>query len=288
MQDQTVTLPPIRDHTHFAQNTQSEYRPIPNLPSVSGSISDILAESHKHIALKSESDSITSNICPDCQKVLLHAFDHCLNKQGEVIPLSSTHEVDEEAHGKLLTDVPLFDIIKDPTRFNPRQAFENPQEVIEREKWVHKQAKKTVALAIPKVKGLGIKPRRSFSGAIYKRMLDAKEREITGLRTQLYESSKLKAFETENVRKLKQALNQSVNYYTFAEEWQQSEASRLQQDIRHLKAEASSMIAILINAEVEKQGVIWLFNLAFPRYQGFKRRSPSRKASRCKVSLTSG
>jgi hypothetical protein len=254
MQNVPVSLPPIKSHTHFGQNMQSDYRTA-SLCSVTSSIADILTCSQKNAEIRSENNPITSAICIDCQKLLLHSFEHCLTKQGVFVPLPSTHEIDEVADGKILTEVPLFDIVKDPTRFNPRDAFEDPQDAIDRETWVHQQSKKLTALFVPNVKGLGIKPGKAFSGAIYKRMLDSKDKEIMNLRSDLYEASKLKEFETENVRKLKHALHRSVHYYTFADQWQQSEASRLQQDIRQLKAETSSLIAILINAEVEKQGV---------------------------------
>eukprot|EP00842_Homolaphlyctis_polyrhiza_P006639 jgi/Hompol1/6977/HPOL_005134-RA len=62
-------------------------------------------------------------------------------------------------------------------------------------------------------------------------------------------------FESANVQRLRAALNRSVYYYTFAEEWQQSESLRLQQDVRYLKAEASSLMAFLINSEEEKRGL---------------------------------
>jgi hypothetical protein len=254
MQNLPVSLPPIKGHANFGQNMQSDYRTGATLCSVRSSIATC---PQKNAQIRSESNPITSTICLDCQKLLLYSFEHCLTKQGGFVPLPSTHEVDEDEDAKILTEAPLFDIVKDPTRFNPRDAFESPQDVIDRETWVHQQSKKVNAFYIPNIKGLGIKPEKSFSGAIYKRMLDAKDKEIMALRSELYEASKLKEYETENVRKLKHALHKSVHYYTFADEWLQSEASRLQQDIRQLKAETSSLIAILINAEVEKQRVYY-------------------------------
>lgn len=220
-----------------------------------------LIHSHNHHSrdFNDTTQSLSLTVCKKCQEVLLGAFEHCLNKHGEPIPLLSTHHIDEEADGKIQVEAPIFDIVKDPTLSQPKKpAFDDPHEKVERDRWVQLQAKnKTAKLDItqPKVKGLGVKPGKAFSGAIYKRMLEAKDKEINMLRAQLYDVTRREVAESETVKKLKRALNQSVNYYTFAEEWQQNESSRLQVDIRHLKSELSSLMAFLINSEVEKQSV---------------------------------
>jgi hypothetical protein len=198
----------------------------------------------------------TLKVCKHCQDTLLGAFDHCLSKHGETIQFDSIHDIDEEADGKIQTEAPLFDIIKDPT-ISKKAILPNPHSDIERDRWVLQQAKQTASKldVTAKKKGLGVKTGRHFSGAIYKRMLDAKEKEITDLRRKLFESLKREENENDSVRKLKNALNKSVNYYTFAEEWQNQESLRLQADVKRLKNDISSLMAFLINSEVEKQNV---------------------------------
>jgi hypothetical protein len=189
----------------------------------------------------------------------LAAFEHCLSKNGDPLAFQSIHEIDEEQDAIIQTPPPLFDIVKDPTSGNKPPVFDDPHSSIERDRWVLQQSKESATkldISSKKIKGLGVKTGKHFSGGIYKRMLDAKEKEITALRQKLFEALKREQNEGHNVRKLKQALNRSVNYYTFAEEWQKSESSRLQADVKHLKSELSSLMAFLINSEVEKQSVI--------------------------------
>jgi hypothetical protein len=204
-------------------------------------------------------ESFSLNVCKKCQDTLLSVFEHCLSKQGEKLAFESIHDIDEDADGKILTEAPLFDIIKDPTNNKSKMVMADPHSEIERDRWVLQQAKHAAAkldITAKKSKGLGVKTGRHFSGAIYKRMLDAKEKEITELRKKLFETSRAQENESDSVRKLKNALNRSVNYYTFAEEWQKQESSRLQSDVKKLKCDISSLMALLINSEVEKQNVI--------------------------------
>jgi hypothetical protein len=248
--------PRILPNAPFGGNPYPNYRNSPDFGSI-GSISEIANSAESNHGAQESVQSLSLTVCKKCQDILLEVFEHCLNKHGESIPLLSTHHIDEEADGRIQSEVPYFDIVKDPTTNKHKPAFEDPGEKIERDRWVQQQNRnKQNRLDIgQKAKGLGIKTGKCFSGAIYKRMLDAKEREITQLRTQLYETTQREATETDNVKKLKRALNQSVTYYTFAEEWQQSESSRLQTDVRNLKGELSSLMAFLINSEVEKQAV---------------------------------
>lgn len=206
--------------------------------------------------------TLSLSICKRCQDYLLHAFDHCLSKHGEPIPLMSTHNIDEVSDGKFMSNPPLFDIVRDPTLSNKKIAFGDPKERLDRDRWIHQQAKLKEAkfdISTPRIKGLGVKSGKSFSGALYKRMLDAKDKEIYALRTQIFEISRREESDADNVKKLRKALNQSVNYYTFAEEWQQTESTRLQHDVRQLKSETSSLMAFLINSEVDKQNVTPLY-----------------------------
>jgi hypothetical protein len=199
-------------------------------------------------------------VCKHCEDSLQGAFNHCLSKHGDYMPLDSTYEIDEEQDGILKSEPPYFNIIKDPIK-SSNPVFENPQQRIERDRWVAQQKRHNsdkLDLGKPKIKGLGVKTGKNFSGALYKRMLEAKEREITTLRKELYETVQRGTAENDNVTKLKRALNKSVKFYTLAEEWQQGESSKLQEDIRRLKCDVSSLMAILINSEVQKQNVLFV------------------------------
>lgn len=256
-----IIAQPLGGNPYPNVRNASDFGSIGSIGELSASaVSDYHRPAHHHDHHQEDTvQSFSLTVCKQCQDVLLGAFEHCLSKHGEPLPLLSTHHIDEEADGKILIEPPSFDIIKDPTLSQPKKpAFDDPKERIERDRWVQQQAKLRAArldITAPKVKGLGVKTGKSFSGAIYKRMLEAKDKEINQLRAQLYDTARKELLESENVKKLKKALNQSVNYYTFAEEWQQNESSRLQQDVRHLKSEMSSLMAFLINSEVEKQSV---------------------------------
>ncbi|KAI9106287.1 hypothetical protein DFS34DRAFT_690680 [Phlyctochytrium arcticum] len=193
--------------------------------------------------------------------------------------LDSVYHIDEAEDGKRLTEPPYFRIVKDPTQ--PRnRVFTDISDKIERERWAFLQQKKAASgehpfnsrLLAPPVaaaafgtnaglaiadaaaaKGLGIDTNGLFSSALYKRTLAAKDREIQMLREQVYEKTVAERAEAQDVEKLRAALKRAVNYYVYAEEWQQHESSRLQQDVRCLKAELSSLMAFLINAEEEKR-----------------------------------
>lgn len=217
-------------------------------------------------------DSAILKVCQECKTTLLHAFEHCLSKNGDYEPLPSTHEINEVKDAELLSQVPYFDILKDPTRHARKPNFLEPSKIVEKERWILKQQKDaSKALEMPynakKMTSSGVKQGKKFCGTIYKRMLEAKEHEITKLRGQLYETLKREQFESTNVKKLRVALGRSVNFYTFAEEWQQSETARLQEDVKHLKAETSSLMAFLINAEVEKHQVRSNLKPATQRYR---------------------
>lgn len=204
--------------------------------------------------------SVSLRVCTDCHKTLLHAFDHCLSHQGELPELKSIHEIDEIRDAIVQSEQPYFEIITDPTAGAKKPNLEEASLKVAKDRWVfaeQKRAKekranlsKQLAQALP-VKGGS----KAFSGALYKQILDHKDREIQSLREQLYEYRMSEGFEAQNVDKLKKALNKAVKYYTCAEEWQKSESARLQRDVQFLKAELSSMMAFLINAEEEKQKV---------------------------------
>jgi hypothetical protein len=156
--------------------------------------------------------------------------------------------------GLARTEQPYFDIVRDPTALiTAHQTHDEAKDNIERERWVYQESKKPLALDRLSKGNHKSVAKGGFSGAIYKRMLEAKEREINQLRKKLFDSMKMLGSESSNVHRLRAALNRSVNYYTFAEEWQQSESSRLQETVRYLKGETSALMAHLINAEEQKR-----------------------------------
>ncbi|KAI8901201.1 hypothetical protein BC833DRAFT_562693 [Globomyces pollinis-pini] len=202
-----------------------------------GSIGSILENAESFCDDNEKTSPFSVHVCKECQSALVNAFDHCLINQGQDpnVMLNSVREIDEIGDGIIQSEMPYFDIVKDPTKNCSKKIFEKGREKVERDRWVLQQAKESnarldITKKIPKV-GLGVKTGKSFSGAIYKRMLNAKELEITKLRQQLFETSQKEKFESTNVQKLKVALNKSVNYYVFAEEWQKTECSRLQDDL---------------------------------------------------------
>jgi hypothetical protein len=259
--DAISVLPPLnssRMNTAFGGNPQSQLRGRADVGSI-GQITQLIEPMEEIGHDHSAGQNVSLSVCKHCQDSLLGAFEHCLSKNGETMAFQSIHDIDEDADARLQTEPPVFNIIKDPTATKNTPLIDNPQSQVERDRWVFQQSKSAAAkmdITAKKTKGLGVKTGRHFSGAIYKRMLDAKEKEITELRKKLYDSMRREENESDSVRKLKKALNKSVHYYTFAEEWQKSESARLQADVKHLKHEISSLMAFLINSEVEKQNVV--------------------------------
>lgn len=235
-------LPPIMPVSHFGHRTVS----IDKLHDTETGISELAK----------------LQVCLECQAHLSHTFDHCLSKNETAI-LESARVIEEETLGEIRTEQPYFSIIKDPISHNPGIVTIDG---IERDRWVRNQSKKPV-ISFPTTNSrerVGFAKRSDgkiddksftsgFSGAIYKRMLDAKDREIAGLRTQLYNVIQEKTANQKDVSRLRVALNRSVNFYTFAEEWQASESSRLQGAVKFLKHQVSILIAHLINAEEQKR-----------------------------------
>ncbi|KAJ3082870.1 hypothetical protein HK102_001424 [Quaeritorhiza haematococci] len=188
--------------------------------------------------------------------------------------IESIHHIDEVTDGMRLTEQPYFEIVKDPTRKKNAVFVDGTAERIAREMAAYMEMKRasevppaaafgrsttTNAAQLPSytpatgITGKSIDNGHVFSGALYKRTLEAKNREILMLRERLHELTALEKAEQGNLEKLRHALNKAVRYYVFAEEWQAMESSRLQNDVRCLKAEMSSLMAFLIHAEEEKK-----------------------------------
>ncbi|KAJ3103497.1 hypothetical protein HDU97_010080 [Phlyctochytrium planicorne] len=166
--------------------------------------------------------------------------------------MDSMNQIDEVEDAKRLHDPPYFEIIKDPTE-KLNTVYDDFARKIDRDRHVFYETKASAAAAAAERAGRPRKSPRFFSGALYKRTLEGKDREIRQLRQRLYDRTLSEKHEHSNVEKLKVALNRSMRYYMFAEEWQINESARLQQDIRYLKAEMSSLMAFLINSEEEKR-----------------------------------
>jgi hypothetical protein len=201
------------------------------------------------------------------------AFEHCLSRHhggtggsslqnATTFNLESIHHIDEVEDSKVLTDPPYFELIPDPTK-RPNTIYDDVIHKVERDRNVFYQGKLNAALESGVIAGPLSKGSnkdvpfggRFFSGALYKRTLEQKDKEIRALREKLYDAACSEKMEHANVVKLKAALKKSMRFYHYAEEWQSHESARLVQDVRCLKAEMSSLMAFLINSEEEKRMV---------------------------------
>jgi hypothetical protein len=100
--------------------------------------------------------------------------------------------------------------------------------------------------------GLPVDPQ---DGGLVRRLIQAKNNEINRLKESLYEKTVTFQRDQEMIIKLRHALKKSLKYYSNAESWQHHGTLALQQDVLHLKAELSSLLAFLINSEQEKMEV---------------------------------
>ncbi|KAJ3407248.1 hypothetical protein HDU80_009279 [Chytriomyces hyalinus] len=194
---------------------------------------------------------LSLRVCTCCQSSLMTVFEHCLSRHREENgeKLDSFHQIDEVADAQQLKSPPYYQVIKDPT-IKANAIYEDVAQKVEKDRNVFCE---TQFIKNLKTKGPTFGNSRFFSGAIYKRTIDAKDREIRHLREKLYEQQIASKIDNQNVKNLKVALNKSMKYYCYAEEWQSQESTRLQQDVRYLKAEMSSLMAFLINSEEEKR-----------------------------------
>ncbi|KAJ3415277.1 hypothetical protein HDV05_005287 [Chytridiales sp. JEL 0842] len=206
---------------------------------------------------------VSLHVCKDCQHSLMGAFDHCLSKHhgGSALQnahsfnLESIHQIDEVEDAKILTEPPYFELIPDPTK-RANTIFDDILHKVERDRTVYYQGKMNSSHnqggpnSVSKDVVLGGK---FFSGSLYKRTLEQKDKEIRMLREKIYDLTCQEKLEHNNVMKLQAALKKSMRFYQYAEEWQSHESARLVQDVRCLKAEMSSLMAFLINSEEEKR-----------------------------------
>ncbi|KAG5457081.1 MAG: hypothetical protein BJ554DRAFT_3001, partial [Olpidium bornovanus] len=79
--------------------------------------------------------------------------------------------------------------------------------------------------------------------------------ELDKLRTLLYQKAASENRDKEEKTQLQLALKKSMKYYVNAEQWQTLESEQLKQDIKHLKAEISSLMAAMIKNSMENQQV---------------------------------
>ncbi|EPZ35335.1 hypothetical protein O9G_000731 [Rozella allomycis CSF55] len=226
-----------------------------------------LNETHIQGTLHLKHKSLTSNyseiVCESCQKELMHVYSHCLESQSKELP--SPNDIDEVSDAKRKNHPPFFELLKDPVE--PKNLFyTDPGEKIARDLRARKLTKIIEKHQIDTIKSVFEQANLSennigslqaheetFSGNLYKHVLQLKSSEIGRLREMLLEKTESEQKEVENVRKLRKALSKSMQYYIKAEEWQEKEASLLQHDIRTLKKEMSVLMACLIHAEAEKK-----------------------------------
>ncbi|KAJ3222386.1 hypothetical protein HDU81_009935 [Chytriomyces hyalinus] len=217
------------------------------------SVSQVPRTANGPPAAQDESGSmlLSLRVCTCCQSSLMTVFEHCLSRHREENgeKLDSFHQIDEVADAQQLKSPPYYQVIKDPT-IKANAIYEDVAQKVEKDRNVFCE---TQFIKNLKTKGPTFGNSRFFSGAIYKRTIDAKDREIRHLREKLYEQQIASKIDNQNVKNLKVALNKSMKYYCYAEEWQSQESTRLQQDVRYLKAEMSSLMAFLINSEEEKR-----------------------------------
>jgi chromosome segregation ATPase len=205
-------------------------------------------------------------VCTSCQSHLMNVYHHCLADQDKVIP--SPHHVDEIEDAKRKRPPPYFELLKDPVQpkntmyvdLGEKTSIESRAKNISKKmdelqkgaiysmhEKIHVMEKSMQSAEDKEKNG------ENFSGNLYKYTLQVKSHEIERLRVELLEKTESEKRELENVRKLRKALGKSMQYYIKAEEWQQDEASLLQNDIRTLKKEMSVIMACLIHAETEKK-----------------------------------
>jgi hypothetical protein len=230
-----------------------------------------LTQHNDSLAPSTEPMNVSLHVCRQCQDGLMAAFEHCLsrhsNHDSASIPvLDSIHNVDEIADATQLCPPPYVQLVADPT-VKPRPIYDEFLSKMERERGVGAVGFKGAVVkggigpvggggtGAGMMKGPWIGTSRFFSGGIFKRTLEAKDREIRMLRDQLFDRVRAESLEHQNVERLKHALDKSMKYYYYAEDWQKNESARLQQDVRYLKAELSSLMAFLINSEEEKRQV---------------------------------
>ncbi|KAJ3189988.1 hypothetical protein HDU85_000279 [Gaertneriomyces sp. JEL0708] len=206
------------------------------------------------------SAAVSLSICKKCQEMLLSTFDHCLGKDSEPFQLESVYLIDETQDAQSLTEPPHFRVVLDPTKPRIEQKSDVAQK-IDGQRWAfHRQlaharaedpANKRHAYQGPR--GVGIESAYLFSGTVYRKNLEANQKEIMNLREQLYDRMVAEKSEQEDVEKLRAALKKAVNYYVYAEEWQAAESARLQADVRALKVQVSALMAFIISSEGEKR-----------------------------------
>ncbi|KAI9362986.1 hypothetical protein DFJ73DRAFT_946290 [Zopfochytrium polystomum] len=212
---------------------------------------------------------VSLRVCKQCQEELLHAFDHCLSRHSHAGPNPARPRRNAGAKrggagGGALPEPPPDDRshgggggnnggVKDDAA-NP--VCDAPAQRVARDRAVFFQTRARRGANPLAQRGPTFGSSKTFSGALYRATIEAKDREIRVLREKLFDHVAAENLEHTNVEKLRIALSKSMQYYSYAEEWQMHESARLQQDIRYLKAEMSSLMAFLINSEEEKRMLV--------------------------------
>lgn len=95
----------------------------------------------------------------------------------------------------------------------------------------------------------------STSTHIFKQVLLGKQKELAHTRDSLFSQALVAQKESENVKKLQNALSKAMGYYTRVEAWQEKESRALQEGIKVMKEEIGSMMAWIIKTDRERQQV---------------------------------
>ena len=159
---------------------------------------------------------LSLRVCQDCQSSLLGAFNHCLSQHSPNI--SSIHEIDPVQDGLSTSEQPYFDIIKDPTI----PIVRNVADHITKDRFLFAQQKMNkeqtgiLSNQFAKEKSGLISTQnattgKGFSGALYKRMLDHKDKQIQELQSRIYEQDMAGGAQEKNVDALKKALNKVIH-----------------------------------------------------------------------------
>ncbi|KAJ3123484.1 hypothetical protein HK098_001872 [Nowakowskiella sp. JEL0407] len=89
--------------------------------------------------------------------------------------------------------------------------------------------------------------------SLFERQIEAKERKIKNLSNELRQRSVITKYQHVYVECLQKALQKSMQYYAYAEQWQEDESEKLKCYIHILKSEMSSLMGLLITSEEEKR-----------------------------------
>jgi hypothetical protein len=154
---------------------------------------------------------ISLRVCQDCQSSLMGAFNHCLSQHSP--SMRSIHEIDPIVDGQLKSEQPYFDIVQDPTVAIVRTDKVAKDRFLFAQNQINCKHTGLLSAQMAKDKTGVISTKaaanvaKGFSGALYKRMLHHKDKQIQGLQSKIYEQDLVEGAHEKNVELLKKALN---------------------------------------------------------------------------------